>query len=99
NLGQFYLKPLGCNDPEDVAVNPNNGHLFICNGDQIAGPTSRSIVEINNTGTQVFSTTTAQFCKPSMSSPASEIRPAQRPQPSRTWNWRRAAIQMMIRAS
>jgi len=55
-LGQFDLKPLGCNDPEDVAVNPNNGHLFICNGDQIAGPTSRSIVEINNTGTQVFST-------------------------------------------
>jgi hypothetical protein len=55
-LGQFDLKPLGCNDPEDVAVNPNNGHLFICNGDQVAGPTSRSIVEINNTGTQVFST-------------------------------------------
>ena len=56
-LGEFDLKPLACNDPEDVAVNPNNGHLFICNGDQVAGPTSRSIVEINNTGTQVFSTT------------------------------------------
>ena len=30
---------------------------MFCNGDQVAGPTSRSIVEINNTGTQVFSTT------------------------------------------
>jgi hypothetical protein len=51
-LGQFDLKPLGCNDPEDVAVNPSNGHLFIANGS--AG--GRSIVEIDNTGTQVFST-------------------------------------------
>jgi hypothetical protein len=55
-LGEFDLKHLGCNDPEDVAVNPNNGHLFIVNGDQVAGPTARSIVEINNTGTQIFST-------------------------------------------
>jgi hypothetical protein len=55
-LGEFGLRPLGCNDPEDVAVNPNNGHLFIVNGDQVAGPTARSIVEINNTGTQIFST-------------------------------------------
>ena len=55
-LGEFDLKPLGCNDPEDVAVNPNNGHLFIVNGDQVAGPTARSIVEIDNTGTQIFST-------------------------------------------
>ncbi|WFU18458.1 Calx-beta domain-containing protein [Bradyrhizobium sp. CB3481] len=52
--GQFDLKPLGCNDPEDVAVNPSNGHLFIANG-SVGG---RSIVEINNTGTQVFSTIT-----------------------------------------
>ena len=51
-LGQFDLKPLGCNDPEDVAVNPSNGHLFIANGS--AG--GRSIVEIDSTGTQVFST-------------------------------------------
>jgi hypothetical protein len=50
--GQFDLKPLGCNDPEDVAVNPSNGHLFIANGS--AG--GRSIVEIDSTGTQVFST-------------------------------------------
>ena len=54
-LGEFDLKHLGCNDPEDVAVNPNNGHLFIVNGDQVAGPTARAIVEIDNTGTQVFS--------------------------------------------
>ena len=50
-LGEFDLKPLGCNDPEDVAVNPNNGHLFIINGS--AG--GRLLVEVNNTGTQVFS--------------------------------------------
>ena len=55
-LGEFDLRHLGCNDPEDVAVNPNNGHLFIVNGDQVAGPTARSIIEIDNTGTQVFST-------------------------------------------
>ena len=54
-LGEFDLKHLGCNDPEDVAVNPNNGHLFIVNGDQVAGPTANTIVEIDNTGTQVFS--------------------------------------------
>jgi hypothetical protein len=53
-LGQFDLKPLGCNDPEDVAVNPSNGHLFIANG-SVGG---RSIVEIDNAGTQVFSTIT-----------------------------------------
>jgi hypothetical protein len=55
-LGEFDLQQLGCNDPEDVAVNANNGHLFVVNGDQVAGPTARSIVEIDNTGTQVFST-------------------------------------------
>ena len=55
-LGEFDLQHLGCNDPEDVAVNANNGHLFIVNGDQVAGPTARSIVEIDNSGTQVFST-------------------------------------------
>jgi hypothetical protein len=41
-----------------VAVNPNNGHLFIVNGDQVAGPTARSIVETDNTGKQVFATIT-----------------------------------------
>jgi DNA-binding beta-propeller fold protein YncE len=54
-LGEFDLKHLGCNDPEDVAVNPNNGHLFIVNADQVAGPTARSIIETDNTGTQVLS--------------------------------------------
>jgi hypothetical protein len=54
-LGEFNLPALGCNDPEDIAVNPNNGHLFIVNGDQVAGPTANTIVEINNTGTEVFS--------------------------------------------
>jgi Calx-beta domain/RTX calcium-binding nonapeptide repeat (4 copies) len=57
-LGEFDLVHLGCNDPEDVAVNPNNGHLFIVNGDQVAGPTARTIVEVDNTGTQIFSTIT-----------------------------------------
>jgi hypothetical protein len=38
-----------------VAVNPNNGHLFIVNGDQVAGPTANTIVEVDNTGTQIFS--------------------------------------------
>ncbi|WFU18466.1 Calx-beta domain-containing protein [Bradyrhizobium sp. CB3481] len=54
-LGEFDIKQLGCNDPEDVAVNPQNGHLFIVNGDQVPGPTANTIVEIDNTGTQVFS--------------------------------------------
>jgi hypothetical protein len=56
--GEFDLRHLACTDPEDVAVNSNNGHLFIVNGDQVAGPTARTIVEIDNTGTQVFSTIT-----------------------------------------
>jgi hypothetical protein len=44
-------------DPEDVAVNPTNGHLFICNGSQVSS-SARTIVETNSTGTQVFSTVT-----------------------------------------
>ena len=51
-LGEFLTKPLGGDDPEDLAINPSNGHLFIVNG------LSRTIVETNNTGTQVFSKTT-----------------------------------------
>jgi DNA-binding beta-propeller fold protein YncE len=47
--GEFLTKPIGGDDPEDLAINPTNGHLFIVNG------ISRTIVEINNTGTQVFS--------------------------------------------
>jgi Calx-beta domain/RTX calcium-binding nonapeptide repeat (4 copies) len=55
-LGEFDVKHLGCTDPEDVAVNGTNGHLFIVNGDQVAGPTARTIVETDNTGSQIFST-------------------------------------------
>jgi hypothetical protein len=44
-------------DPEDVAVNPNNGHVFIANGSQVSS-SARTIVETNSTGTQVFSTIT-----------------------------------------
>ena len=35
-LGEFGLEhlALSTSDPEDVAVNPNNGHLFIVNGDR-----------------------------------------------------------------
>jgi hypothetical protein len=44
-------------DPEDVAVNPTNGHLFICNGSQVSS-SARTIVETNSIGTQVFSTIT-----------------------------------------
>ena len=47
--GEFLTKPLGGDDPEDVAIDPSNGHVCIVNG------LSRTIVETNNTGTQVFS--------------------------------------------
>jgi hypothetical protein len=57
-LGEFDLKHLGSLDPEDVAVNSTNGHLFIVNGDQVPGPTARTIVETDSTGTQIFSTIT-----------------------------------------
>lgn len=51
-LGEFDVRHLGGSDPEDVAVDSSTGHLFIMNGE------SRSIIEIDNTGTQVFSTIT-----------------------------------------
>jgi DNA-binding beta-propeller fold protein YncE len=44
------LRLIGGDDPEDVAVNPANGHLFVING------LSRTIVETDDTGTQLFST-------------------------------------------
>jgi hypothetical protein len=47
--GEFLTKPIGGDDLEDLAINPSNGHLFIING------LSRTIVETNNTGTQVLS--------------------------------------------
>ena len=52
-LGEFATTPLGCADPDDISVNPNNGHLFIINGTP-----ARNIVETNSTGTQVFSNIT-----------------------------------------
>ncbi|WP_048708699.1 Calx-beta domain-containing protein [Microvirga massiliensis] len=51
-LSSFLTKPLGGDDPEDIAINPANGHLFIVNG------LSRSIVETDETGSQVFRTIT-----------------------------------------
>ncbi|MGG5821704.1 Calx-beta domain-containing protein [Falsiroseomonas sp. HW251] len=47
--GEFLTKPLGGSDPEDLAVDPSTGNLFIVNG------TPRTIVETNTTGTQVVS--------------------------------------------
>ncbi|HKZ97334.1 MAG TPA: hypothetical protein VJ045_10175, partial [Hyphomicrobiaceae bacterium] len=52
-LGEFATKPLGSMDPDDISVDPNNGHLFIINGTP-----SRNIIETNSTGTQVFSNIT-----------------------------------------
>jgi hypothetical protein len=46
-LGQFLTKPVGGDDPEDIAFNPSNGHVFIVNG------LSRTIVETD--GSQQFS--------------------------------------------
>ena len=48
-LGTASAKSLNCDDPEDVAVNPNNGNVFIVNG------TSHTIVEIDKAFSQVLS--------------------------------------------
>ena len=58
-LGEFDTLPLGVIDPEDVAVNPNNGHLFIVNGtgnSSGGGALGSAIVETDSSGTQVFAT-------------------------------------------
>ncbi|ANW00269.1 Calx-beta domain-containing protein [Bradyrhizobium icense] len=58
-LGEFDTLSLGVIDPEDVAVNPNNGHLFIANGtgnSSGGGPLGNAIIETDSTGTQVFAT-------------------------------------------
>ncbi|MGE0055982.1 MAG: Calx-beta domain-containing protein [Hyphomicrobium sp.] len=47
-LGEFAT-PTSVDDPEDIAVNTNNGNLFIING------LSHSIVEMNSSGTQIGS--------------------------------------------
>ncbi|TIM26426.1 MAG: hypothetical protein E5Y63_29560 [Mesorhizobium sp.] len=51
-LGSFDTIPLGGDDPEDLAIDPVSGHLFIVNGE------SRTIVETDISGSQVFSTIT-----------------------------------------
>ncbi len=48
-LRSFNTLPLNGLDPEDIAFNPNDGHLFISNGD------TRTIIEVDNHGTQLFS--------------------------------------------
>ena len=45
---------MGSNDTEDVAVNPNNGHVFIVNGEDFGR--RRKIIETDATGSQIFST-------------------------------------------
>jgi hemolysin type calcium-binding protein/Calx-beta domain-containing protein len=51
-LGEFSLTALGCDDTEDVTVNPNNGHVFVVNGGDFGHP---KIVETDGTGSQIFS--------------------------------------------
>jgi len=58
-LGEFDTRSLGVIDPEDVAVNPNNGHLFIANGtgnSSGGGALGSAIIETDSGGTQVFTT-------------------------------------------
>lgn len=50
-LWQFDTQALGAGDPEDVAFNPNNGHLYIVNG--LGWST---ITETDARGTQVYNT-------------------------------------------
>ncbi|MCU9848370.1 hypothetical protein OEZ60_10150 [Defluviimonas sp. WL0024] len=47
-LWEFDTVPLGGIDPEDVAFDPVSGHLFILNG------LSRTVIEVDQTGTQLF---------------------------------------------
>ncbi len=47
-LWEFETIPLGGNDPEDIAFDPNSGHLFVCNG------LDRTIIEVDQHGTQLF---------------------------------------------
>jgi hypothetical protein len=51
-VGHFSLTALGCDDTEDVTVNPNNGHVFVVNGGDFGHP---KIVETDGTGSQIFS--------------------------------------------
>jgi hypothetical protein len=49
-LGSFNTLAVGGDDPEDLAIDAANGRLFIVNGE------SRTIVETNLNGTQLYST-------------------------------------------
>jgi len=51
-LGRFSAQALGSDDTEDVAVNPNNGHIFIANGGDFGHP---EIIETDATGSQIYS--------------------------------------------
>jgi hypothetical protein len=51
-LGHFSAQALGSTDTEDVAVNPNNGHVFIVNGGDFGAP---KIIETDGSGSQIFS--------------------------------------------
>jgi len=53
-LGHFSAQGLGSTDTEDVAVNPNNGHVFIVNGGDFGAP---KIIETDSTGSQIYSVT------------------------------------------
>ena len=53
-LGHFSAQALGSTDTEDVAVNPNNGHVFIVNGGDFGAP---KIIETDSTGSQIYSVT------------------------------------------
>ena len=51
-LGSFSTKPAGGSDPEDIAINPKNGNVFIANGTP-----SHTIVEVTTAGKLVSKTT------------------------------------------
>jgi hypothetical protein len=57
-LGEFSVKPAGATDPEDIAINPNNGNIFISNG-----VPSHSITEVTSTGAFVSTTVVPDVVK------------------------------------
>jgi hypothetical protein len=57
-LGEFNVKPAGATDPEDIAINPQNGNIFISNG-----VPSHTITEVTKDGAFVSSTTVPDVVK------------------------------------
>ena len=57
-LGEFDTRPVGGTDPEDIAINPSNGNIFISNGTP-----SHQIVELTSTGIPVSITTVPAVVK------------------------------------